>query len=1171
MAGLSGAGVFVKTLSIHPVDLIIFLGFLAVTLVVGLSYGQHVKTIRDYALGGKNFTTATLTATIVATWITGGFFFYTIEQTYARGLYYILASGIGGFLSILLTGVVGRRMGSFLDNISVSEAMGSLYGRSVQTITAISGVLNLVGWLAAQFQVITKALFILLNVEGPWVTTIAAIVVIIYSAWGGIRSVTFTDVVQFITFGLAIPTMALTIWVTLPNSNQLVQQALSSTSYFSIKEVVRFTPEFMATIGLMLYFAVPAIAPEVFQRMAMARSPKQVQRSFTYAAAIVLLLKLFLVWIAILLLADNPGLSKAEVVPYVVSNYTYVGLKGLLSIGIIAMAMSSADSFLNSAAILAANDIFRSSKTSNSSRLSVARNASWLLGGAALVLALYPMDLLRLLLLAGSIYLPIVTVPLLLSIFRFRTTSRAVLTGMAAGIITVGLWSVFLDNSDSILPGMIANLLFLLGTHYLLGEPGGWLKIDPNSPLGLEQAARKAAWQNRLTSLKNFKLFAYLKQNLPQQEYIYFFFGLYTVAATYTALYTIGDADIKAYRATYEGISAIVLLITTSFLTYSIWPSKFKNERFIAFFWPLGLGTVLFFAGALLAIMSHFHPLQMVVLMINLLIAVLLLRWHLALFLAFGFITFAFLFFKHVTGAVLSSVAWDTLQLNSLYSLYGLLLFSGVLIVLFKNQNEYEQLGRHNAALHNREKDHQASIVRIATEKQATLAALQYAGVEELLTITRELETMHVAEEEKERMKALQTKLLPIAFHLQGLNTRAQDYLRLQKTEMPLEGWCDEIKAAVVKQGVTARIYCNNKSECEQIQCDPQGLTSLVVHSMVLLNTQLDALEDTPPILFRIEDTQLRYPLEDVKPGYIKYVPAVRIAITISDDLPVVKDSYSAELNGTSQPPTPKTVEELARHANSRIVKSHYGYEEVTDDTLIYVVPVDVEDVRPKDMDQDYMEVGAMPKRANDHFKNEKDGIDAQAQEAAFLADVAARSDANMNMVQTALETIKWYHGPKNRNSGEPFYLHPLTVAHIVLDYNTDEETIIGALLHDTVEDTSMQLEQIEAMFGKATAEVVNLVTHLQSIPHSIYKVKMSSVENLQMLERTGNKKGLYVKIADRMHNMRTIGGHKKIAKRKLIAQETADFFIPLTQKLGLKKATREFEKMCLEVLKQKG
>ena len=115
-----------------------------------------------------------------------------------------------------------------------------------------------------------------------------------------------------------------------------------------------------------------------------------------------------------------------------------------------------------------------------------------------------------------------------------------------------------------------------------------------------------------------------------------------------------------------------------------------------------------------------------------------------------------------------------------------------------------------------------------------------------------------------------------------------------------------------------------------------------------------------------------------------------------------------------------------------------------------------------------------------------------------------------------------------------------------------------------------MQLQHVEAMFGKEVAEVVDVVTHLQSTPGSIYKVKMSAEENLRMLERTGNKRGLYVKLADRMHNMRTINGHEKVSKRKLIAQETVEFFVPLAKKLGLTEAAQEFEKMCLEVFSQR-
>ncbi|MEN0016647.1 MAG: HD domain-containing protein, partial [Bacteroidota bacterium] len=233
-----------------------------------------------------------------------------------------------------------------------------------------------------------------------------------------------------------------------------------------------------------------------------------------------------------------------------------------------------------------------------------------------------------------------------------------------------------------------------------------------------------------------------------------------------------------------------------------------------------------------------------------------------------------------------------------------------------------------------------------------------------------------------------------------------------------------------------------------------------------------------------------------------------------------------------------------------------------------YVIPVDVYEVRPQDMDKPALAIVALPERSNDYFKHET--ADAQAQEEALLKVVSARSDANLGMIKLALNLIKWYHGHKNRHSGEPFYLHPLAVAQIVMDYNQDEATIVGALLHDTVEDTPMLMGHIEALFGKETAEVVDLVTHLQSIPGSMYKVKLSAEENLRMLGNTKNKRGLYVKLADRMHNMRTINGHPKVSKRKLVARETMDFFVPLAEKLGLKEAAQEFKERCEKVLKMK-
>ena len=164
---------------------------------------------------------------------------------------------------------------------------------------------------------------------------------------------------------------------------------------------------------------------------------------------------------------------------------------------------------------------------------------------------------------------------------------------------------------------------------------------------------------------------------------------------------------------------------------------------------------------------------------------------------------------------------------------------------------------------------------------------------------------------------------------------------------------------------------------------------------------------------------------------------------------------------------------------------------------------------------------------------------------------------------------IKEYHGPVRRKSGEPFYLHPLAVAHIVLDYSKDEATVLGALLHDTVEDTSLTADQVEILFNKEVRGIVEGVTHFNSQRSTFYKVKLSPYENIRMLLEASDQRVLYVKIADRMHNMRTIQ-YKPYPRQRRTSEETLLFFVPLAEKLGLKKASSELKKLCFAVLTQR-
>lgn len=188
------------------VDHIIFFGFLILNIIFGLKSSKGIATISQYAIGDRNFSTGTLVATIVATWIGGGFFSSVITETYTNGLSFIfisLAENVLCFFVIAYFFI--PRMGQFLGKLSIAEAMGELYGNKVRLITAISGIIGVCGIIAIQFKVAGLVFEYLLNMPKFQGIFLIGVVVILYSTMGGIKSVTFTDMIQFLTFGTINP------------------------------------------------------------------------------------------------------------------------------------------------------------------------------------------------------------------------------------------------------------------------------------------------------------------------------------------------------------------------------------------------------------------------------------------------------------------------------------------------------------------------------------------------------------------------------------------------------------------------------------------------------------------------------------------------------------------------------------------------------------------------------------------------------------------------------------------------------------------------------------------------------------------------------------------------------------------------------------------------------
>ena len=187
------------------IDIAIVVVFLILNLVVGLYYGRGVKNIIDYAIGNKKTYTSVISASIIATWISGSFFAVSISQTFTNGVWFIPAA-LGDIISLLIIGyILAPKMKEFLKHLSVAESMGELYGSKIRYVTAIASIAQSIAMTALQIKVFSEIFSYFLEVPSVSATVISSFVVIFYSAWGGIKSVSITDALQFCTFGIFIP------------------------------------------------------------------------------------------------------------------------------------------------------------------------------------------------------------------------------------------------------------------------------------------------------------------------------------------------------------------------------------------------------------------------------------------------------------------------------------------------------------------------------------------------------------------------------------------------------------------------------------------------------------------------------------------------------------------------------------------------------------------------------------------------------------------------------------------------------------------------------------------------------------------------------------------------------------------------------------------------------
>lgn len=386
------------------------------------------------------------------------------------------------------------------------------------------------------------------------------------------------------------------------------------------------------------------------------------------------------------------------------------------------------------------------------------------------------------------------------------------------------------------------------------------------------------------------------------------------------------------------------------------------------------------------------------------------------------------------------------------------------------------------------------------------------------------------------------TEIIRKAIKVMAHNSaEATSFVPVSNKEAPVKGILDNVLRYLKREGVNTdeRVILQNTTGEATIIGDEYLIAKAVANGIDFMLNE----KEEGKLTFSVERGHINYgPLADLPP----ITPAICFFLTYKEG--------SATTPGISST-TPFDLDNLPKELLQikQIIQSHYGVFKKGDRFLHLVFPEDLTKVCP-DSNMDPIEklFG-------------KASIDSKEDKAFLAAAKKAAGNFNMERIESALKACKSYHSKQKRKTGEPFYLHPVAVATILLPLTESEDVIIAALLHDVVEDTPFQLAQMDLMFGSKVSHIVKEITHLYN--HDGRKIKITNKqENLENLFKNGNKESLLVKLADRLHNMRTLEGHPP-AKQKAIAQETLDFFLPAAKELQQPTIGEELETRARKVI----
>ncbi|WP_243575173.1 sodium:solute symporter family transporter [Candidatus Cardinium sp. cByotN1] len=1165
--------------------------FLLLTLASGMYYSYHNKstTLRTYAIGDKAFSTPTLIATVLATTYGGGTLIRAIEQVYNSGLYWIILMILSG-LNLWIVSLVAIRMGPFMKHLSLPETIGSIYGQYARMITAISAICSATAVIAIQIKAISMTMSSIVTYNPHIIAVLATLILIFYSTLGGIRSVTCTDVLQFITFTIIIPLLAWFMFLKTEKSILDIINFIQNQEKFNLNNLLHANTKLVSLLLLSLSYLIGYTKePTIIQRIYMASGPTQAYKVFKLSTICHYLVKIFIILISLFVFVKDPNLPLNKVWNYIPTHVPPV-LNGCIAISLLAMTMSTADSHLNNCAVIASYDIIQKitpKKLYPINHLKIAKWSTLIIGLLAMMLTFYSNNLLTLLKFSLDFSIPITVAPFLLAVFGFRGSPRTALIGMATGAITILVWNKWVTGIDGSFVAMLANGLAMLAAHYLLKQPEstGWVGPDTDFKQMQQEKARKSAERKQAIKNRWINRKATLGEIKPSYN-ILVCIGFY-LAITSLVAHFIAPIDNNSFSLVVQ------LFVAAFFIGYPFIHAISKTIRGI----PTGLGwligLVVYFPLNLFWHWSHsVDPIFTLSLSFTHFALILL---TLPLYLAIPIITVTLLLTIYPISICLSHRL-----LCSLLPLLivGLLLLAIIIYLKIQQGN----LTRQNLYLKNQQQIRSSQQLKSSLYDAALVPSNQgsvrkgYGFI--LNQVVRKVEeSISFLHEDiplfKEDFQSIINKFYDWVTYF-NRREKAKQHALLQPNKITLDKLMREVAIALSQEMsdppklLVETIKTPDKQPCTYIVCD----INQVVYSLVKAVLRVGRLEGPNALIVRIQlyATALRFKQADAIdnscPSFV-YFQSIAMVISQSDTpsefIPKVKPCYD-ELHDMD-PKISKNAApsiDLEQDTIASMVHAHYGYFKISryekQPTMLLVLPRDVTDIRDK-----------MTVKLPIDCLTSDDPVNPQEQADSMMAlmkfhdhvckYLSKEAPIDIKTISGLLLLLRQHFRFKRHASGQLFYVRAVAIAQIVVDWVFHSPKVIYAsLLYELVRHTCLPLSYIKEHYNLGVyAFVSNLVKidKRQELDDPSLLCVQNRLEQA-LKEDHIQLSVLFIKLAERLYDLRHAAGYIYLTEVQHMAQETFTIDVQIANKyLGpeietaLEVAAQEALNLCKNITKK--